>query len=224
MRLLIDSADLAEIRELYAFYTYDGVTTNPALLSAVGGEPLEVLRAIRAFLPQGAELHAQVISQEAETMVQEARRLRREIPGIRVKVPVTRQGLRAIGLLAAEGVPVTATAVYTPMQGYLAARAGARHIAPYVSRIDDLGGDGVQAAKEIHDLLARGGYDCEVLGAAFRTARQLQQLCVHGVSAATAFPQVLRQLTAHEGTEGAAADFTKKFEAAFGPGATMLGC
>lgn len=223
MRLIIDSADLAEIRELYAYYQYDGVTTNPALLSAVGGDPLQTLRAIRAFLPAGAELHAQVLSMKAEGMVQEAHRLREALPGVQVKVPVTREGLRAIGLLAGEGVPVTATTVYTPMQGYLAAKAGAKHIAPYVSRIDNLGGDGVQVAKDIHDILVRGGCDCEVLGAAFKTTRQVQQLCLYGIGAVTAFPEVLRGLAAHEATGEAAADFARKFEASFGCGATMLG-
>ena len=153
MLVLIDNANIYEIERLYSLYPYDGVTTNPSILMNEHKNPIKVLKSIREFLPRESQLHAQVISDTTEKMIEEAHFMLREIDEqLYIKVPVTAQGMRAIHLLKKEGVHVTATAIYTAMQAFMAAKAGARYTAPYVNRLDNMGADGVQVAMDIHDM------------------------------------------------------------------------
>ena len=131
MKLIIDDANIEKIKQLYETFPVDGVTTNPSILARTGGDPHRVLRGLRDFLGSEGELHVQVLSTDAEGMVAEAGRIRAELgENTYVKVPVTREGLKAIRLLAASDCRVTATAVYTQMQAFLAAKAGAVYAAP----------------------------------------------------------------------------------------------
>ena len=117
MKLLIDYAGLDEIRRLYEYYPLDGVTTNPAILAAQGEEPYETLKKIRAFIGPEADLHVQVVSPDAEGMLREARSILDCLgQNTCIKVPVLPEGLKAIKRLALDGVRVTATVVFTPMQ------------------------------------------------------------------------------------------------------------
>ena len=152
MKILVDHADINAIKKIYEFFPVDGVTTNPSILKKAGKNPYDVLLEIRQFIGKDADLHAQVISKKAEDMVTEAHKML-EILGANtfIKVPVVPEGLKAIKILAGEGVNVTGTAIYNQMQGFLAGKAGAKYVAPYVNRIDNLGSNGVQVAKDIHD-------------------------------------------------------------------------
>lgn len=163
MKLLIDDADIQAIRSVYEYYPVDGVTTNPSILARVGlsqGEqnPYALLREIRAFIGADAELHVQAVSRSAEGMVEEGIRIA-EVLGKNtfIKIPAVREGLKAIRILADAGYHVTATAIYTPQQAFLAGKAGADYAAPYVNRIDNMGLDGVAVTKRIHDLFQRNG-------------------------------------------------------------------
>lgn len=149
MLILIDDADLTKIRELYAKYPYDGVTTNPTILGKTGNpDPMDQLKKIRALIPEEAMLHAQVLSTETDDMVKEAKHMVDAIGGnMYIKVPVTANGLKAISILSKEGINVTATAIYGVMPAFMAAKAGAKFLAPYVNRLDNLGYNGVQISK-----------------------------------------------------------------------------
>ena len=138
MKFIIDDADIAKIKDIYNTFAVDGVTTNPSILAKSGRQPYEVLTEIREFIGPAAELHVQVIAPDAEGMVRDGHRIV-EVLGKNtyVKVPTTKGGLRAMKLLHAEGIRVTATAIYTRMQAFLAAKAGADYAAPYVNRIDN---------------------------------------------------------------------------------------
>ena len=151
MLILIDHANVDSIAKTLEYLPIDGVTTNPTILYREGKEPLEVLHAIKSVLPDGAQLHVQIVSQRADDMVAEARALRGEIGGnLFIKLPVTREGFAAIPRIVREGMQVTATGIHSSMQGFMAAKAGARYVAPYVNRMDNYGIDGVRVASEIH--------------------------------------------------------------------------
>ena len=147
MKLIVDHADLDQIKEMFEYFPVSGVTTNPTIITRTGKDPYEVLKSIREFIGADAELHAQVISSDAEGMMAEAKEMRETVGGnFYVKIPTTKEGLKAIKNLKKEGFKVTATAVYTSIQAYLAAEAGADYVAPYLNRIDNLGYESRQHA------------------------------------------------------------------------------
>jgi len=212
MLLLIDNANLHNIAELYDSFPYDGVTTNPTILMHEHKNPLKQLKLIRDFLPKDSQLHAQLISSDFKTMLEEAHFMLRELgDDLFIKVPVTADGMRAISPLVKEGIRVTATAIYTAMQAFMAAKAGARYVAPYVNRLDNMGSDGVQVASTIHDILRIHHMDTDVLAASFKNTQQILDLCKHGIGAVTAAPEVLRALIQHDATFTAEENFSQDF-------------
>ncbi len=223
MKFLIDNADLDKIRKIYNYYPVDGVTTNPSILAKTGRKPYEVLKEIRKFIGPGEELHVQVISRKAEDMVSEGRSIVRELGDkTYVKVPAIPEGIKAIGLLSREGISVTATAVYTPMQAFLAGKAGAVYVAPYVNRIDNLGADGIRTAQTIHDIFRMNSLDTQVLAASFKNSQQILELVRYGIGAVTAAPDVIEGLLRCADVDRAVEDFTSDFEKLCGKGKTML--
>ncbi|GFP75600.1 fructose-6-phosphate aldolase [Clostridium fungisolvens] len=225
MKFIIDFANLDQIKEMYEYYPLEGVTTNPSILAKEGKNPYEVLKAIREFIGTEAELHVQVVSLNAEGMIEEAHRIQKELgANTYVKIPVSREGLKAIKALAVEGANITATAIYTQMQAYLAGKAGAHYAAPYVNRIDNLGADGVKVAKDIHDIFKKNGLKTEVLAASFKNSQQVLELARYGVGAATVAPDVIEGLVKLDSVTAAVAAFTKDFEGLCGEGKTMVDC
>lgn len=213
MQILIDDANLENIKEMFQWFPCDGVTTNPSILSRAGKAPVAHLKEIRNFIPREAMLHAQVISQTAEEMVKEAEYLLKSISDeLFIKVPVTPEGIKAMQIMTKKGIQVTATAVYSAMQGFVAAKAGARYIAPYVNRLDNLCYDGLQIARDIHDMIQVHGFNSKVVGASFKNSQQIFELCAYGIGAVTAPPEVLKGLITNKITELAVADFTADFE------------
>ena len=224
MLILIDDADLTKIGELYAKYPYDGVTTNPTILGKTGNpDPMDQLKKIRALIPEEAMLHAQVLSTETDDMVKEAKHMVDAIGGnMYIKVPVTANGLKAISILSKEGLNVTATAIYGVMPAFMAAKAGAKFLAPYVNRLDNLGYNGVQISKDIHTMVKAAGYDAEVLGASFKNSQQVLEMGKFGIGSVTVNPDTLKTLAFNQVAEGAVKDFIRDFENCCGEGKTML--
>lgn len=222
MKILVDHADINAIKKMYEYYPVDGVTTNPSILKKAGKNPYDVLLEIREFIGKDADLHAQVISRKAEDMVTEAHKML-EILGANtfIKVPVVPEGLKAIKILATEGVSVTGTAIYNQMQGFLAGKAGAKYVAPYVNRIDNLGANGIQVAKDIHDMLKKAGLATQVLAASFKNSQQVQELAAYGVEASTVAPDVIEGLIKVDTARCAVDVFISDFEDLCGAGKTM---
>ena len=222
MKLLIDYAGIDKIKELYEYFPLDGVTTNPTIIAAAGRDPYETLKEIREFIGSDADLHAQVISLKAEDIVAEAYDMLAALgANTCIKIPVTREGLKAIKILASEGVRVTATAIYNPIQATLAAHAGAAFVAPYVNGIDNVGMDGMKFAKTIQETFENQGLECQVLAASFKNTYQVQELFAHGISCITAVPEVLEGMLKNDLTTARVARFTADFEALCGEGKTM---
>lgn len=224
MKILIDDANIDNIKRLYDKYPISGVTTNPTILLRGGKAPLEALKEIRAFIPKDHPLHAQVLSRKAEDMVKEADViLALGKNNIFVKIPVNDEGIKAIKLLKAKGINnITATAIYSPLQGFMAAIAGARWVAPYVNRIDNMGFDGVEVARKIQAMIENYGLECGVIGASFKNSNQIMELALAGCEAMTAAPNVIEAMVQHPVTDKAVDDFEKDFAKLCGEEKTFL--
>ena len=213
MLVLIDNANIEQIENLMESFPYDGVTTNPSILSKEHKNPIKQLKMIRDLIPDNCQLHAQIISEDAPTMVEEAHFMLKNIrEDMFIKVPVTAEGYKAINILSKEGIHITATAIYTAMQAFMAAKAGARYTAPYVNRIDNMGADGVHVAKTIHDMFRVTNMNADVLAASFKNSQQILELCKYGIGSVTAAPDVLRALIRHDATFAAEENFENDYK------------
>lgn len=225
MKLLIDNANIEKIKKIYEYYSADGVTTNPSILAEEGRNPYEVLKEIRSFIGEEAELHVQVISTNAKEMIKEGHKIVEELgKNTYIKIPTIPEGLKAMKTLSSEGYKVTATAIYTPMQGFLAAKAGADYAAPYVNRIDNLGTNGVEVTRKIHDIFKKNQLKTEILAASFKNSLQVLELCDYGVGASTVAPEIIEGLIKNTTISSAVDVFINDFEKAFGKNKTMLNC
>lgn len=225
MKLLIDSVNLEDIKYLYEYYPIDGVTSNPSLLYKENQNPYKILKEVREFIGNEAELHVQVVSLDADKMLEEAKMILEELGSTTyIKISVTPEGLKAIATLAKKNVNVTATAIYNQMQAYLAAKAGAKYVAPYVNRIDNMGYNGLQVVRQIQNILDNHNYSTEILGASFKNSNQVLELCEYGVGSVTAAPEVIKGLIKGDMIYQAVLDFKSDFEELCGKDATMLNC
>ncbi len=225
MKLLIDDANIEKIKRIYEYYAIDGVTTNPSILAKNGKNPYETLKEIREFIGKEAELHVQVVSNTAEKMVEEGKRIVKELgENTYVKIPTVPEGLKAMKQLSKEGYKITATAIYTPIQAYLAAKAGADYTAPYVNRIDNLGTNGIEVTRKIHDIFENNGLKTQILAASFKNSLQVLELCEYGVGASTVAPDIIEGFINNPNISSAVDVFTKDFEGLCGEGKTMLDC
>lgn len=223
MLFCIDDANVNAIRRIVEYYPIDGVSTNPSILAKSGRKPFEVLKEIREIIGEKGELFVQVIAKDAEGMVKDARRIVKECGKTTiVKIPCTREGFKAMKQCHKEGIRLLGTAVYTPMQGYFGAKCGCEYIAPYVNRIDNMGFDGVEVAKSIHDIIVKGGYtNCGLLAASFKNSQQVMELARYGVKAVTVAPDVIDGLVKNAAIDSAVDQFVKDFEGLCGEGITM---
>ncbi|MCD8018989.1 MAG: fructose-6-phosphate aldolase [Clostridiales bacterium] len=225
MKLLIDDANIVKVKETWEYYPCDGVTTNPSILAASERQPYEVLREIREFIGPERELHVQVISKKAKDMEKEAGVIRERLgANTYVKIPMTPEGLKAIKSLSEAGVNVTATAIYTPMQAFLAAKAGAKYTAPYVNRINNMGYNGIQIAMDIHDIFRKNGLSAEVLAASFKNSQQVLELAKYGIGASTVATDVIEGFIKNAAITSAIQAFVDDFEGLVGNGRTMADC
>lgn len=186
MKLLIDDANLDAIEAILALYPIDGVTTNPTILAKAGENPKERLIKIRKLIGPDKDLHCQVVARSKEEMKDQARKLVALLgENTYIKIPSIGEGFKAMEELSEEGIKITATGIYSPLQGFLAAKAGAKYLAPYVNRIDNLGYDGLGVAKRIQNILEANNFDAEILAASFKNSNQVLELVERGVGALT---------------------------------------
>ena len=225
MKLCIDDASVEKIRRIYDRYPVDGVSTNPSILAKTGRKPYEVLTEIRSIIGEDGELFVQAVSPTAEGIVEEAHKIVDQLGKTTLtKIPCVPEGFKAMKLLRAEGLRFIGTAIYTPMQGFLAAKCGAEYVAPYVNRIDNLGFDGVQVSKDIHDSIVRNGLDSGLLAASFKNSQQVLELVKYGVKAVTVAPDVMEGLVKNAAIDAAIDQFSRDFAGLVGEGGTMADC
>ena len=213
MELYIDDANIEAIERLIDLYPIDGVTTNPSILAKAKKDPKEILNEIRKIIGEDRILFVQALPLTAEGMIEDARTIVKELGNNTiVKIPSIPEGFKAIRELKKEGIRTCGTVVYTPLQAYLAAKAGASYVAPYVNRIDNMGYDGVSVVKKIQNILENNAFDCKILAASFKNSNQVLELCEYGIGAATCAPDVIENFVKNAAIDKAVDDFVKDFE------------
>lgn len=217
MRIILDTANLEDIKYFNTYYPIEGVTTNPTILSREGGDVRALLLKIREIIGADKELHVQVMESEYENILAEARKIVALLgPNTFVKIPATDVGLRATKTLSEEGIGITVTAVLTATQAMLASNAGAAYVAPYVSRLENILADGVGTVADIAEIFANSGTNTQILAASFKTAKEVLDVAVVGCHAATVAADVLKKLNAHPTTDTSVAGFAADWKGAFG--------
>jgi fructose-6-phosphate aldolase 2 len=210
MIYLLDTANIKEIERLIDLYPIDGVTTNPTIVSKGILKLKELVRVVRSVIGNSRMLHVQTISDKAEDMIQEALRLRDLAGGnFYVKIPATPQGVKAIRQLKELGFNVTATAIFTQLQGLIAAKAGADYIAPYVNRLDNISSHGIDVVADLVHLIDYYGLKTQVLAASFKNVDQVYRVSMAGAHAATISPELFDQIMYHPLVEQSIETFKK---------------
>lgn len=217
MRILLDTANLEEIRYFNTYYPIEGVTTNPTILSKEGGDVIELLKEIRKIIGEDKELHVQVTEKDFDSIIKESRAIVDTL-GINtfVKIPITDVGLRVTKYLSDRGIGVTVTAVLTAAQAMLASNAGASYVAPYISRSENLCADGVGTVSDIAKIFSVSKTKTQILAASFKTAKEVLDVAVEGCHAATIGPSIMKMLLSHTTTDTSIIGFEKDWNAAFG--------
>lgn len=220
MQLILDTGNIEEIKDLYTHLCVDGVTTNPSIVSKEGKDFATLVREIDEIVGENTPIHAQVVSTKFEDMMEEALYISGLRKNMYVKIPVTKDGLRAIKELKKQGVKITATAIFTAHQGFLAAKAGADYVAPYVNRIDNISGDGVGVVSDLVNILNTYNFNCKVLAASFKNAQQVLDLMKVGVHSVTVPADICKAMINHPLTDWSVDKFIEDWYNVFGEGTT----
>lgn len=212
MRLFLDTANIDEIREAISWGVISGVTTNPTLVSKEQGRTFaDILADITGVVP--GPVSAEAVSMETEPMIEEARRLAAVAPNVVVKIPMTIEGLKAVKVLAGEGVHTNVTLIFSANQALLAALAGASYVSPFVGRIDDTGHDGMQVVRDIAEIFEIHGLESEIIAASIRHPLHIIDAAKAGADIATVPMKVLQAMVKHpltdRGIEAFLADWKK---------------
>ena len=209
MKIFMDTANVEEIKQFVDMGIVYGVTTNPSLVAKSGRTQADVIPEICRLVP--GPVSAEVISQACEGMVQEARDLARIADNVVVKIPCIAEGLKAVKILAAEGIRTNVTLVFSLGQALLAARAGASYVSPFIGRLDDIGEDGVQLVRDMVKVFHNYNFKTEIIAASVRNAEHVNQVMLAGADIATIPTKVRAELIQHELTDKGLAKFMEDY-------------
>lgn len=199
MKIFIDSANINEIREAAAMGLADGVTTNPSLVAKVGRSLRDVIKDICEIVD--GPISAEVTAVDAEGIVKEGQELAKIHPNIVVKVPLIAEGLKAVRRLREKDIKVNVTLCFSATQALLAAKAGATYISPFIGRIDDVSGEGIELIEQIITIYRNYDYETQVLAASIRHPVHVLQCALLGADVATLPLSVIEQLAKHPLTD-----------------------
>jgi fructose-6-phosphate aldolase 2 len=217
MEYILDTANIRYIKDATEYFPIAGVTTNPTIIAKENKNFFKLIREIRMVIGKELPLHIQTISVRAEEIVEEGKSLLEKFDkNIYVKVPVTKEGIKAIKILKSKNIKVTATAIFTSQQALIAAKAGADYVAPYVNRIDNLSSDGCNTVGNIIRQFKNYGFKTKVLAASFKNAQQIQNVANLGIHAVTVTPEVFEKLYSHPSTDFSVEQFIKDWKKVYG--------
>jgi transaldolase len=200
MKIFVDTANLKEIREAASFGVLDGVTTNPSLISKEGYKDIpKFYEEVCKIVP--GPVSAEVIATDYNGMVKEGRELSKIAPNITVKVPLIKEGLKAVKTLSEEGIKTNVTLCFSPSQAVFAAKAGATMVSPFIGRLDDISQRGMDVIEQIVQIFTNYGYTTEVLVASIRNPMHFVDACLAGADICTIPFKVLEQLIKHPLTD-----------------------
>ncbi|MBK5101333.1 MAG: fructose-6-phosphate aldolase [Desulfobacteraceae bacterium] len=199
MKFFIDTANIDEIKRANELGMVDGVTTNPSLVSKEGREFKGLIREICDIVD--GPVSAEVVSTDAEGMIGEAKELAGLAKNIVVKIPLIEEGLKAVKILAQEGIQTNVTLCFSPVQALMAAKAGASYISPFVGRLDDISHTGMELVGQILTIYDNYGFETEVIVASIRNPLHVVDAALMGADIATIPYKVITQLIRHPLTE-----------------------
>jgi transaldolase len=199
MKFFIDTANVEEIKKANELGLLDGVTTNPSLVYKEGREFRDLIKEICDIV--NGPVSAEVVSTDAEGMINEARDLAKIADNIVVKIPLIKEGLRAVKVLSGEGIKTNVTLCFSAVQALMAAKAGADYISPFVGRLDDIGKNGMELVEQIVTIYEAYGYETEIIVASIRNPIHVLEAALMGADISTIPFKVMEQLIKHPLTD-----------------------
>ena len=216
MRFFIDTANVDDIRKANDMGVICGVTTNPSLIAKEGKKFEDVIVEIATIVDGPISGEVKATTTDAEGMIREGREIAKLHPNMVVKIPMTTEGLKAVKVLAAEGIRTNVTLIFTANQALLAARAGAAYVSPFLGRLDDISVRGVELVEEIAEIFAVAGIETEIIAASVRNPMHITDCALAGADIATVPYKVLEQMTHHPLTDAGIRKFQEDYRAVFG--------
>ncbi|ACX73304.1 transaldolase [Methanocaldococcus vulcanius M7] len=210
MKFFLDTANVEDIKKYAELGLVDGVTTNPTLVAKEGRDFYEVVKEICQIVE--GPVSAEVISTDAEGMVKEARDLSKIADNIVIKIPMTKDGMKAVKILSSEGIKTNVTLVFSPLQALLAAKAGATYVSPFVGRLDDIGHVGMKLVEDVVKIYKNYDIKTEVIVASVRHPWHVLEAAKIGADIATLPPAVMDKLFNHPLTDIGLERFLRDWE------------
>ncbi len=210
MKFFLDTANVEEIREIASMGLCDGVTTNPTLIGKAGKDFEATIKEICSIVD--GPVSAEVMGKTAEEMIEEARGIAKWADNIVVKIPMGKEGLKAIKVLSSESIKTNCTLIFSVAQGLLAAKAGATYISPFIGRIDDLGFDGMDLIENLRIVLDNYGFETEIIAASVRSLAHVEEAALMGSDIATIPSNIFSKLWDHLLTDVGIERFDKDWE------------
>ena len=212
MKFFIDTANVSQIREAEAMGILDGVTTNPSLIAKENGDFKEILTEITKIVD--GPISGEVVALDYDGMMKEAEELASIHENIVVKIPLIKEGIKAVKSLTSKGIKTNVTLCFSPAQAILAAKAGATYISPFVGRLDDISHVGMDLVEQIAQIYTNYGYETEIIVASIRNPLHIIEAGLIGADIVTVPLNVIEQLFKHPltdiGIEKFLADWNKK--------------
>lgn len=210
MKFFLDTANVDEIKEAHRMGMVDGVTTNPSLIAKEGRDFGDIIEDICRIVD--GPISAEVISLDADGMLEEARHLASIHKNIVVKIPMTVDGIKATRQLTEEGIHTNVTLVFSPLQALMAAKAGATYVSPFIGRLDDLSQEGMLLVEQIVEIFSNYAFDTEIIVASIRNPLHVLDSALMGADIATIPFSVLGKLAAHPLTDSGLKAFLDDWE------------
>ncbi|WP_373897790.1 fructose-6-phosphate aldolase [Haloimpatiens sp. FM7315] len=218
MEFMFDTANIEVIKEYSEIFPITGVTSNPSIIKKEGKiNFFSHFRKIREIIGMDKTLHIQVVAQDCEGILKEAKAILENVDNkVFIKIPVNSEGLKAMRILKAQGVSITATAIYTVAQGLIAMEAGADFIAPYFNRMENMNINPREVIKTFADMIEKYNYSTKILAASFKNIGQVNDSFAFGAQTATVAPEILLDALKMSAIQKAVDDFESDWEVIFG--------
>ncbi|MBM3308676.1 MAG: fructose-6-phosphate aldolase [Candidatus Altiarchaeales archaeon] len=207
MKFFLDTANIEEIKKAVSWGLVDGVTTNPTLMAKEGRDFKAMVQEISAIVE--GPISVEAIGPESEKLVSEAREYSRLSKNIVIKIPMTKDGIKAVRILSKEGVKTNVTLVFSPNQALIAAKAGATYVSPFIGRLDDIGQDGMQVVRDIIAIFRNYGFKTQVIVASIRHPMHVVEAGKTGADIATIPFNVLEKMFSHALTDAGIKKFNE---------------
>lgn len=213
MKIFLDTANIEHIKMANEMGVICGVTTNPSLIAKEGRDFIETIKEITEIV--NGPISGEVISEKSEEMIKEGRVLAAIHKNMIVKIPMNIEGLKAVKVLASEGIKTNVTLIFSATQALLASNAGATYVSPFVGRLDDVSTDGIELVRNIADIFAVHGIETEIIAASVRNPIHVIQAALAGANISTIPYGLIEQMVKHPLTNEGLAKFKSDWESAF---------